>query len=68
MRVAAPSGIPANVDASFITVPEPASCAEHVLHLFESARPEGSWNDPDGDALVLEVQARPYVDVTGRQS
>ena len=31
-------------------------------------RPAGSWDDPDGDALVLEVQARPYVDVTGRQS
>jgi hypothetical protein len=31
-------------------------------------RPAGSWDDPDGDALMTEIQARPYVDVTGGQS
>jgi hypothetical protein len=31
-------------------------------------RPARSWNESDGDALVREIQARPYVDVTGRQS
>lgn len=28
-------------------------------------RPAGSWDQPDGDALVLEVKARPFVDVSG---
>lgn len=27
-------------------------------------RPAGAWESPDGDALLVEVQARPYVDVT----
>ena len=31
-------------------------------------RPAGSWDDPDGDALMTEIQARPYVDVTGGRS
>jgi len=30
-------------------------------------RPSGSWDDPEGDALVTEIQARPYVEVTGSQ-
>jgi len=31
-------------------------------------RPGGSWDDPDEDALMTEIQARPYVDVTGGRS
>jgi hypothetical protein len=31
-------------------------------------RPAGSWDDPEGDALMTEIQARPYVDVTGGRS
>lgn len=27
-------------------------------------RPSGSWESPDGDPLLVEVQARPFVDVT----
>jgi hypothetical protein len=27
-------------------------------------RPAGSWESPDGDALLVEVQSRPFVDVT----
>lgn len=29
-------------------------------------RPSSSWIDPSGDALLLKLQSRPYVDVTGR--
>jgi predicted nucleotidyltransferase len=28
-------------------------------------RPDGSWAEPDDDALMVEIQSRPYVDVTG---
>jgi hypothetical protein len=31
-------------------------------------RPARAWSDPGQDPLLLEVQGRPYVDVTGRQS
>lgn len=27
-------------------------------------RPAGSWDQPEGDALLVEVRSRPYVDVT----
>jgi len=27
-------------------------------------RPAGSWTDTAGDALLTEIQSRPYVDVT----
>ena len=27
-------------------------------------RPSGAWDEPEGDALLVEVQSRPYVDVT----
>ena len=27
-------------------------------------RPAGSWADAAGDALLTEIQSRPYVDVT----
>jgi len=31
-------------------------------------RAAGSWADPAGDALLTEIQARPYLDVSGRAS
>ena len=27
-------------------------------------RPTGSWSDVEGDALLVEIKARPFVDVT----
>jgi hypothetical protein len=27
-------------------------------------RPAGAWELPNGDALLVEIQARPYLDVT----
>lgn len=31
-------------------------------------RPAGSWADPAGDPLLAEIQARPYLDLSGRAS
>ncbi len=31
-------------------------------------RPAGSWEEPGKDALLVEMQSRPYVDVTGRSA
>lgn len=44
-----------------------AERAEGVLRIPVNPvlRPAGSWEDPQGDALVAEIRARPFVDVTG---
>lgn len=68
-----PGPIPADIDVLVIgnglsraDIYAAAERAEERLGLPVNPvlRPEQSWADPIGDALLVEVQSRPYVDVT----